>query len=100
MKHLVGKVITKKVDFMGDQVEVKKLSVSEVMKIQEFVKKASKSSSEATQLDLLKNVIRIAVIGAEELTDADFDTFPIDALSTLSEEIMEYSGLGSKEAGN
>jgi hypothetical protein len=100
MKHLVGKVITKKVPFMGDEVEVRKMSVSEVMKIQELVKKANKSKSEDAQLGLLRDVIRLAVIGADEITDEDFNTFPIGELSELSNEILSFSGLGDTAAGN
>jgi hypothetical protein len=100
MKHLVGKVITKKVPFMGDEVEVRKMSVSEVMQIQELVKKANKSKAEDSQLGLLRDVIRLAVIGADEITDEDFNTFPIGELSELSNEILGFSGLGEAAAGN
>jgi len=100
MKHLVGKVITKKVPFMGDEVEVRKMSVSEVMKIQELVKKANKSKAEDAQLGLLRDVIRLAVIGADQITDEDFNTFPIGELSELSNEILGFSGLGDSTAGN
>lgn len=100
MKHLVGKVITKKVPFMGDEVEVRKMSVSEVMKIQELVKMANKSKAEDAQLGLLRDVIRLAVIGADEITDEDFNTFPIGELSELSNEILSFSGLGEAAAGN
>jgi hypothetical protein len=100
MKHLVGKVITKKVPFMGDEVEVRKMSVSEVMKIQELVKKANKSKAEDSQLGLLRDVIRLAVLGADEITDEDFNTFPIGELSELSNEILGFSGLGESAAGN
>jgi hypothetical protein len=100
MKKLVGKSITKSVDFMGDSVEIKKLSVAEVMEIQNTAKKSAKSETETAQMALLRKVIRIAVKDAEELTDADFDTFPLDELSKLSEAIMEFSGLGEKNEGN
>jgi hypothetical protein len=33
MKHLVGKRITKKVPFMGDEVEIIKLSVGQVLEV-------------------------------------------------------------------
>ena len=100
MKHLVGKVITKQVPFMGDEVEVRKLSVSEVMKVQELVKKANKSKGEDAQMGLLRDVIRLAVVGAEEISDEDFNTFPIGELSELSNEILSFSGLGDSTAGN
>jgi hypothetical protein len=100
MKHLVGKVITKKVPFMGDEVEVRKMSVSEVMKIQDMVKLAAKSKADDSQLGLLRDVIRLAVVGADEISDEDFNTFPIGELSELSNEILSFSGLGDSTAGN
>jgi hypothetical protein len=101
MKSLVGKRITKNFEFMGSEVEVKKLTVSEVMKIQEFSKQTLKSKSDSAQLDLLKKVIRIAVVGADELTDEDFNEFPLEALTSLSNNIMSFSGLGdNKTEGN
>ena len=97
MKHLVGKTVTEKVPFMGDEVEVKKLTVGEVMGLQKVIEKAAKSKDESAQLKLLCDVIKIAVIGAEELTDEDFNTFPVKELTGLSENIMRLSGLGSTE---
>jgi len=97
MKHLVGKLVTEKVPFMGDEVEVKKLTVGEVMGLQKVIEKAAKSKDEQAQLKLLCDVIKIAVVGAEELTDEDFNTFPIQELTGLSEQIMRLSGLGGTE---
>jgi hypothetical protein len=97
MKHLVGQTVTEKVPFMGDEVEVKKLTVGQVMDLQKVITKAEKSKSEDAQLKLLCDIIKIAVVGAEELTDEDFNTFPITELTTLSEHIMRLSGLGGVE---
>jgi hypothetical protein len=101
MKHLVGKKITKKVEFMDDTVEIKKLSVVEVRKVQEIVKKNEKNKSEEAQLKLLQDVIKLAVPEAEDLTDDDFNTFPIGELAKLTDEIMVFSGLaGAQAEGN
>jgi hypothetical protein len=100
MKHLVGKNILKTVDFMGESVEIKKLSVSEVLKVQDLVRKSEKSKANDAQIDLLKSVIKIAVVGADQLTDEDFNTFPLGELNVLSESIMAYSGLGAQSEGN
>jgi|SRR5210317_1189221 len=97
MKHLVGKVITKKVPFMGDEVEIRKLSVNEVFKVQELVKKSTKSKDEKDQISLLRDVIRLSVVGAEELTDEDFNTFPIAELSDITENVLSFSGIGQTE---
>jgi hypothetical protein len=38
------------------------------------------------------------VEGGEDLTDEDFETFPMDELSKLSTEVMKFSGIG-QDAG-
>ena len=94
MKHLVGQTQTKEVDFAGDKVSIKKLTVGEVKKIQEIMKKTSKKAD--SELDVLRAVLRISVFGADTLTDNDFDTFsPVD-LASLSEDVMSFAGLGDK----
>ena len=100
MKHLVGKVIKKKVPFMGDEVEIRKLSVAEVMDVQKMVNKATKAKGDDAQLGLLRDVIRLATIGAGEISDEDFNTFPIAELNDLSTAILGFSGLGDEETGN
>lgn len=93
MKHLVGKSMSKKVKFMGEDVTIRKLSVSQVMDIQEKSKVAE--ADENASMELLQYVISCAVDGASELSAEDFQTFPIDELSKLSNEVLGYSGLGN-----
>ena len=92
--------MTEKVPFMGDEVEVKMLSVLEVLNMQKLVTKANKAKGDEAQIDLLTNVIRLAVIGAQEITDEEFKTFPIAELTNLSNEIMRLAGLGDTPVGN
>ena len=96
IKSLVGKKMSKKVKFMGEEIEISKLSVAEVMSIQEKAK--AMQENEAEGFNVLKAVIKAAVADAEELSDDDFSTFPMEELSKLSDEIMKFSGLG-KESG-
>ena len=96
MRHLVNKKVTQDVNFMGDTVKVKKLSVSEIMKIQQ----ASKEHAEEDQVATLRVLIRLAVEGAADLTDEELDSFPLDELSTLGAEIVKYSGMGGTAEGN
>jgi len=101
MKHLVGKAITEKVPFMGDEVEVKKLTVGEILSLQKVIAKVGNSEDAAKQIGLLREIIKVAVLGADELSDEDFDTFPIEELNKLSTKVMALSGLsGDEEAGN
>jgi len=100
MKHLVGKAITEKVPFMGDEVEVKKLTVGEILALQKVIAKVGNSEDAAKQIGLLREIIKVAVLGADELSDEDFDTFPIEELNKLSTAVMNTSGLGGGIEGN
>lgn len=99
MKHLVGKQQTKKIAFMGEEVEIRKLSISEVMNLQTIIKKNEKSKD---PLQVLRDVLRMAVVDADQLTDEDFNSFPPSDLNELSEAILDYCGLLQKgePAGN
>jgi hypothetical protein len=104
MKKFVGKEITVDVPFMDETVPVRKLTVLQVMEIQKFVAKANKSKAEDSQIGLIRDVLRLSVIGAEKLTDEEFNGFPLGELSKLSEQVLAVSGLGesqeAKEVGN
>jgi hypothetical protein len=100
MKHLVGKTLTEKAPFMGDEVEVRMLSVGEIFNLQKAINKAAESDDPKSQVALLREIIKVAVVGAEELTNAEFDGFPIGELNKLSETIMAVSGLGGGSEGN
>ena len=96
IKGLVGKKMTKTVKFMGEDVKISKLSVLEVREIQDSAKAVE--TDDNAGFDVLKTVIKTAVEDAENLSDQDFEGFPMDELSKLSTEIMKFSGIGG-EAG-
>jgi hypothetical protein len=97
MKHLVGKALTEKVPFMGDEVEVKKLTVGQILDMQGMIAESNKTEGAASQVKLLRDIIQLSVVGADELTEEEFSGFPMAELNTLSEEIMRVSGLGGGE---
>jgi hypothetical protein len=85
--------VSKKVKFCGEDIEIKKLSLGQVLEIQELAKaKEGEDSSFAVLITVLK-------YGAPELSSSEDDEFkeiPMDELSTLSGEIMKYSGMVGK----
>ncbi len=95
IKALVGRKMTKSVKFMGEDVKISKLSVSEVMDIQARAKGIE--TDEGAGFEVLKTVISSAVEGAKDLSDSDFQEFPMDELSKLSAEIMKFSGIGAEQ---
>lgn len=96
IRSLVGKKMTKKVKFMGEEIEISKLSVAEVMSIQAQAKVAEGNDNEG--FNVLKTVIKAGAEGGTDLSDDDFADFPLEELSKLSNEIMKFSGIG-QEAG-
>jgi len=99
LKELSAKRITKKVKFMGENVEISKLTVMETMEIQELSKELESSSDDNSGFAIIKCILCKAVEGADELTDDDFDNFPLEELSTLSTHIMQFSGMGTEDKG-
>lgn len=93
IRSLVGRRMTKSIKFVNEDVKISKLSVAEVIEIQDLAKTVNESSDTKSGLELIKKVIRLSVEGASELTDTDFETFPMDELSKLSNEIMRFSGI-------
>ncbi len=111
IKGLVGRKMSKSVKFMGEDIKITKLSVAQIKQIQELVKaqkavedKQKASGVEASEsdnedgLELVKFVVRTSVEGGAELSDEDFLEFSMDDLTTLSNSIMEFSGMG--QSGN
>ena len=100
MKHLVGKDVTKEVDFMNDKVTIRKLNTGRILEVQKAVQEMNKKSKgkddDDTSLNLIRIVIRNGVIGANELKDEDFLEFPLDEINKLVESILGYSGLSQE----
>jgi hypothetical protein len=95
IRGLIGRKMTKKVKFMGEDITISKLSVAEVMQVQEQAKQLETSDNGG--FDILKTVIRAAVEGGSDLADEDFQNFPVDELSKLSNEVMKFSGIGQEQ---
>jgi pterin-4a-carbinolamine dehydratase len=93
IKDLLNKRMTENAKFMGQTVEIHKLSVSEVMEIQELAKELEANPEKG--FDVLKRVIKLGTKDAEDLTDEDFNRAPLDELSKLANSIMKHSGIGA-----
>jgi len=78
---------------MGDDVTIRKLMVFEVLDLQSKAKEIDKGDDEG--LAMLRTIIRLGCMDCADVTDEDFLKFPLDELSSLSNEIMSFSGVGS-----
>ena len=101
MKKFVGQSKTRKVPFMDDEVEVRMLTVGDAKAIEnkrkELIAAADKSEEDVDNLELLRYVIRLTVVDADDMSDEDFESLPISELTGLSEQIMSVAGV---DAGN
>jgi hypothetical protein len=101
IKALVGRKQTKNVKFVGEDVTITKLTVAQVKAVQEAAKALDvpegTEADDDAGLNVLRTVIRSSVNGGEQLTDEDFEGFPIDELRNLSKHIMTFSGIGGDE---
>jgi len=95
IKSLIGRKMTKQFKFMNEDLKISKLSVAEVMTIQERAKNVE--TDDSAGFEVLKTIIMSAVEGGKDLTDEDFKAFPMDELSKLSNEIMKFSGIGADQ---
>ena len=93
-ENLIGKKMTKSTKFMGEDVKISKLSVSQILEIQKSAKDAENDESKG--FEILKTIIRASAEGASAISDESFEGFPMDELSKLSNEIMAYSGIGAE----
>jgi hypothetical protein len=84
---LLGKRVEKNVKFLGEDVKIRKLTVGEVKKIQELAKELE-GKEDSDGLDILELVIKSSIAGAEALTRENFEEWPMDELSKLSNAIM------------
>tara|TARA_X000001382_G_scaffold26260_2_gene16766 strand:- start:17439 stop:17753 length:315 start_codon:yes stop_codon:yes gene_type:complete len=94
MKHIKIVDITKKVPFLKQEVEIKQLTVKGVKELQLTL---DKSKGDVSGLSTLSAIFKATVIGAEGMKDKEFENFPIQALTELSNQILNYNGLGAQD---
>jgi hypothetical protein len=93
---MLGKKISKTVTFMGEEVEIKKLSVSEVLTLQKSANELQKDANDADGLKLIVSIITTGVTEAAGMKFEDFKEFPMEELSRLSNEVMVWSGMSAE----
>jgi len=91
--RFIGAKIKKSIKFMGQDLEIKKLTVSQVLQIQEKAKEIGDIDSELANIELLVFVIKSSADELAELTKDELNEFPMEELTSLSNAIMQYSGL-------
>lgn len=89
--------VTKSVKFMAEDIDIVKLTVNQVIAIQELSKKIDSENSDTDNISVLSQVIRFGAPELASLNQEEMNDFPMEELVNLSNAIMSYSGLGDKK---
>lgn len=92
----IGAKATKNVKFMEKDLEIAKLSINQVLRIQAVTKEAEEAGDVNSNIKILSAVIREGAKELSELSQDDLQDFPMEELALLSNAIMEFSGLTAK----
>jgi len=95
MRKFVGKVQTKKIDFMGSKLEIRKLTAGAVERIGKIASEKSESE-DPNALDTVVVILNEAVILPEDEDPIDLELlreFPLDELNNIVNEVMTYAGV-------
>jgi hypothetical protein len=93
MKHIKIIDIKKTVKFMDQDLEIKQLTVKGVKDLQTTLDKNTDATMDAVKT--LAVIFKATVVGAEDMADEEFEKFPIEPLTKLSNEILQFNGLGA-----
>jgi len=93
MRKFVGKVQTKKVDFMGSKLEIRKLTAGAVERIGESAQNQEEGHN---ALETVAVILNEAVVLPEDEDPIDLELlreFPLDELNQVVNEVMRYAGV-------
>jgi hypothetical protein len=97
MKHLVGRKAPKESTFLGEKVTIQKLTTAQINGLQALAKRPA-LEGEDKNITTLRYIIRQSVIGAGDVTDEQFDEWPLEDLGILANEIVVFSGISGNSA--
>lgn len=95
VNRFIGSVSKKTVTFMDKELEITKLTINQVLKVQTVTKEYA--DKENGNIHILTEVIRAGAAELRELSQEDMQDFPMEELAVLSNSIMDFSGLTPKE---
>jgi hypothetical protein len=91
MRKFLGKKLSHSVEFMGDKINVYRLPVGETLELQKRAKSASdpnNKKAEQEQIKLIVDIVRLCAEGADDLTDEEILSFPLDELNRIAVAAM------------
>lgn len=75
--------------------EIKQLTVRGIKDLQKSLDESK--ADDVSGLKTLSAIFKQTVVGAEDMKESEFEDFPIQALTKLSQDILEYNGLSAKD---
>lgn len=94
--RFIGAVSVQNVKFMDKDLEIRKLNINQVLRIQAVTKAAEEAKDENSGIAILSAVIREGAKELAELSQEELQEFPMEELGKLSTAIMDFSGLTPK----
>ena len=91
--RFIGAKMKRSAKFMGEDIEIVKLSVAQVLTVRELANGAESIQDELGNLKVLSAVVKNGAPELSTLTEEELNEFPVDELTSLSNEIMTFSGL-------
>jgi len=92
LRELINVRTTKTVPFLGQKIEINKLTLAECTEIQKLASEITPETPEKG-FELLRHVITVGVPAASDFNEDDFNNFPMDDLNKLSDEVLKYAGM-------
>lgn len=95
--RFIGSTAKKKLTFLGQELEIAKLNINQVLEIQALTREAEASGDNNSGIKVISAVVRAGAADLRELTQTELQELPMDDLSELSNAIMDFSNLIPKE---
>jgi len=92
LRSLINQRQSKNVKFMNNLVQINKLTLAECTEIQKVAKEIDVENPDKA-FDLLKHILRVGVPAATDFQDDEFESFPMEDLNSLSDEVLKYAGM-------
>ena len=103
IRELARTAKTKPYTFMGEEVTLRKLSITEVIKLQGLVEEVQSDDNKDKvkgNLEVLIHTLQTGIVEMKEVPEDDFMECPLDDLTKASQAIMTFSGMAGDEMGN
>jgi len=99
---LMKKNRTKKITFMGGELEIKMLTFNQIKQFSELAEAAENANDIESNSKQMAELLKVSVVGMEELSIDDIGEIPLGTLTDVVNEVLLFNGLrnADSEAGS